>query len=740
MSSDDFELLVEPGYIPGGQSTGSLRVASGRLAACANMQDGVAGSGIGGEGAPAVAWGGADDADYPRVTGWVAVTDMDGKGGTLVPGFLQAAWWGGRLWLRYSKELSGGGGDAEAEEDAEAVYGAAGTMVDGVLRTREHERGPALLVVPMSERESWLKRDGQWRADVPWEVMALYGVHPSGAWYRWDEEDDTAYMEPEVRVTIWMVPIGRAICFMTTSSDKYYFSEKLAYLEPVAQRLKYSEFGRDYDATVDELTEKGPHMAFEAALLPWEAEKCEPWTGVSEADGWSLGSEADSMCCARFADGVPMQRRAAYYRPVSVCSRFHDSSSCGMYQATTGFTVLPGDPEAEFEDRLKDILGAPVESWLDALEYAMTKGLLGGDMVSLYETAQDYRFDPDSVEGLGLSAGYAAGYWVRSAEQWPPIAEPYRVTLRAEVETIGARPLYIVMAGTEVDNVLLTASMFAEDVIYCEGADIRDIPSGGGESFDSSGNWGPKEEDDDDDWVGPGPRPGPGDDEDPDDDDDPDTKIAVQIGYEKGDGVGFKQCSLVRRKGQLFWKLVLDGAFVMSALRRIPVPGSLTLKANGAQAGTSGRVVEMGLNRDGGNSASASGKQVNGTAALVFHGTNDVDAKMKELVCPFNYMVDLDVDVPDQVWYLSTTELSEPGSWVRRVRSNGQSCFDAKASEWYTFSVDADALRRAAADELARRMKARRVFAQAVSQSYDSVVRATLTGNVLAATAEAILS
>lgn len=723
MNNDDFEELVEPGFAEGSEYAGVLRVASGRLAACATVSDGLTGSGIGGEAAPAVAWGGADDADFSRVTGWVAVSDMDGMGGSLVPGYLLAAWWGGRLWLRYSTELPGGE-SADDEADAAAVYGDAGAMTDGVVRLRAHGRGPSLQVVPLSERESWLKRDGRWRVDVPWEVLAVYGVHPSG-----DLWDDGGNMRQEYRVTLWMVPVGRAVCFMATSSERYAVNGSLA---AVSERLRWSEFGRMYGET---LWKCGPHAAFEAALLPWEADGSEQWTGAE--DDWCYGFEADAMCCGRVADGAQMQRRAGYARPVSVCGRFHDSSLLGAFMAMLGWTVRP---------TIEDVFGFPAAGFGEVLERGLVTAPL--EPAGVYECAQNYRFDADSVEGLGMSYGYRAGFCVASEDVWPQAADLYRITLRAEIATAGGSTLHLRLAGTEADGVLLTASMFAEVLKGWTGTEPRPDSPGGGSGGGGENDFTPEDEkwkpddgtDDDeetDDWPGPGPRPNPDDDEDVDEDSNPENRPAVKIGYERGEG--FKSCSLVRRGGAYFWKLVLDGAAVSAALRNVEVPGSVTLKAGGSQQGTTATVY-MGLRKTGGASASVSGKNVTSTAVLAFRGDNMQDIERGAVKCEFELGFELDVDVHDKVWYLSTTELSSAGSWVRRSVSDGVSCFQARAQEWYKFSVDAAALKAAAVNELSGRLSRRRVSDSEESASYDSTVSATLSGNVLNSTASATLS
>lgn len=553
-----FELLVQPGFED--VASGKLRVASGRVTSHAVVADGVARVGLGDEVARP-AWGGADDPEYALVSGWVAVSDLDGAGGSVIPGVLCAAVWGGRLWLRYAESAPEAEADAP-EAEAGAVYGGAGSVVDGVVRLPENGRSPALYVVPMGARDGFLKREGRWRVDVPWEVLAVYSVHPGGArWSRAEGDAGFGYAD-DWRVTIWLVPVGRALCFVTTSSSRWV--DEAGSLAATAERMRFSEFGRGYGPGPAEGVSwsgyGGPHGAFWCALLPWEAEGSEPWRDEGAQD-WCQGFEVDAMRCGGVVDGLSCGRREVYARPVSVCGRFHDSSWCGMGRLAMGWTVPP--------ESLEEVLGEQVDSWLEALEVGLVHGPLG--LIGQLESAQDYRFDPDSVEGLGLCAGYSGGCYVAGAELWPPVAARFRVTMRMRVVAAGGSAVNVVLAGTEADGVLLTASLHAE-VFPGDGPDA---PDGPGVPDGPVGPVGPDEPDVPDN-PDPGdeeePRPGPWwpEPEVPEDPDDPDVDgvevLEDGFYYVQGNGLRVERSWVRSRPG---WRHVVH-------VYDVPVSGFVT--------------------------------------------------------------------------------------------------------------------------------------------------------------------
>ena len=243
-----------------------------------------------------------------------------------------------------------------------------------------------------------------------------------------------------------------------------------------------------------------------------------------------------------------------------------------------------------------------------------------------------------------------------------------------------------------------------------------------------------EDEEEEDDGGGGDDDGGGGGDGEGDEDLPPDAKVAVQIGYEAGDG--FSSCTLVRRAGGYFWKLELDPDFVRAAVQGLPVPATMTLAANGSQVGVKA-TVEMGL---GSTAATAGGTAATGTAQLVFHGTNAVDASTKTRTHRFNYSVSLALEVPKRTWYLSPRQLSTAGSWVKLVRSNGASNFNVQAQEWWIWHVDRERFRQAGVNQMKIELAKRGLSDSDSSSSADSTVTGTLSGTALAIRAEATLS
>lgn len=402
-------------------------------------------------GAPAyapLAWGSCESAVYGSVSGWVVVTDLDGAGGEHVPGRLLAAYWQGKVWLKLSKSgETPAAGDAGGEECCGAGYvgraGAAGLPQDAPGRAVL----PQVYLCPMEERERFLKTaDGRWRGDVWWEVLANYSYHPEkGDWVE-DPAGSGGWCWKNVyRVTVWAVACGNVLCFYTTRSWRD--TADLQALAPVAQRMKWSAWGVPYLTQGD-----GPFAPIYCALLPWEAEGTEP---VEDEDGVAvqaaaglLGTE-NFLGCAGMVPGLPAP--AAMAVPVSVCGRLHHSARYGLAELAIGWTVGPTVEEA-----------TGYASWSAAVRGFLLDEAVPINYTENYtETAQDYRFDPVSIEGKGVSFGYQAGRYTPGDKYCPAVAPPYELLAAERLESpYGA--LYLAMAGSTADGVLLTASCFAE--------------------------------------------------------------------------------------------------------------------------------------------------------------------------------------------------------------------------------------------------------------------------------------
>lgn len=437
---------------------------------------GVAGSGqatsrCGGSPAYApLAWGSCDAAEYGSVTGWVVVTDLDGDGGKDVPGRMLAAYWRGRIWLKLTTQTSAPPtGDAKDEPHGAVFLGRVG--VDGLV-TEASSRAvrPHVCLCPMGEREKWLKTEnGRWRGDLRWEVLANYGYHPEkGDLVQLPEGSGDWWWKNAYRVTVWVVACGNVLCFYTTRS--LYFTDDLKEAAPTADRLRWSAWGMPYVAGGGTSTSGGPFAPFWCALLPWEAEKSSPvqpvvQNGVMEA----LGPVGTENYLGRAGARPGLEATAAMSAPVSVCGRFHYGGLYGAGWLAVGWTEKVTVKEATGYD-----------SW-----QVCVRGFLVDHSVENghAETAQDYRFDPCSIEGQGVSLGYCAGWYTPGDEVWPAVAPRYAVLTEAQLESPYG-PLYLAVAGSQANGVLLTASCFAEPPFQTTGSD--DPPTSSGPSAEDS--------------------------------------------------------------------------------------------------------------------------------------------------------------------------------------------------------------------------------------------------------------
>lgn len=487
-------------------------------------------------GAPAyapLAWGSCEAAEYGSVSGWEVVTDLDGAGGEHVPGRLLAAYWQGKIWLRLSKDGEvPAAGDASGEECCGAGYvGCAGA--DGLPQDAPGRAVlPQVYLCPMEYREKFLKTaDGRWRGDVWWEVLANYSYHPEkGDFEEIPEGSGNYYWKNAYRVTIWAVACGNVLCFYTTRS--WYFTKGLQQPAPYAARLKWSAWGVPYEIYGEDnriaMEQSGsPFAPYWAALLPWEAEGVEPAVdkdGVPVQSATGLQGTENFLGRVGTVPGFPTP--AAMAAPVSVCGRFHYGQMYGAAWLAMGWTVAPTVEMA-----------TGYASWPEAV-----RGFLIDEAAAIdhSETAQDYRFDPASIEGKGVSFGYCMGWYTPGDEVWPAVAPPYEL-LTAEKLTSPYGMLYLAIAGTSADGVLLTASCFAEP---CEGMDDPDNPTPGPGPYPVPP--GPIPTPDPEPDPGPGPWYPPGGDDDDDEDDDDDdgggggTTLEDGYYYTAGAGVAIR--------------------------------------------------------------------------------------------------------------------------------------------------------------------------------------------------------
>ena len=488
-------------------------------------------------GAPAyapLAWGSMTAAEYDQVTGWQEVTDLDGAGGQYIAGRLMAAWWGGRIWLKLTTSAST---DDTADDAAEPSSGAGyvGTVSSCDLPTDAPGRAvlPQLYICPMDARENYLKTEqGVWRADVWWEVLANYSYHPEEGVFRPLESGGFAYKQA-IRVTIWAVSCGNVLAFYTSASPMYTESAAAA---PVAARLKYSAWGVPYEVTgynLDTLTaEGGPFSPFWCAQLPWELDGSAPALMddrlTQQPALGSLGTEN----YLGTADGIHAGHITppAIAAPVHICGRFHYGDPWGIAFRQV---IWPWEYGSAYGDMPSVSEFTGYDTWLDAVQGYMIDE---AEPQAHAESAQDYCFDPSSIEGKGVLMGYHLGWYTPGDTIWPPTAAPYEVLTAAELASPFGK-FYLAIGGTTADGVLLTASCFAEPRSGT-GADSSTEP---GPSPGSVPTPPTPDPDPPDPPPGPSPGPGPYNPPGPDDTDDPAPDAeCLEDGYYFTGGKGIK--------------------------------------------------------------------------------------------------------------------------------------------------------------------------------------------------------
>lgn len=420
-------------------------------------------------------WGSMDDDDYIAVSGWIVVSDLDGAQGTGVQGRLLAAYWGGRLWLQLAT-VNNVTGDNDSETDNVTGVGYIGEVGEfgELVETQGRAVRPQVLICPMTERDSYLKTpSGEWRGDLYWEVLANFCYSENGHVY--DQDAAGVWVPAQCwRVTIWMVPVDGMLCFYATRSP--YLTSDLRTYAPFANRLSRSAWGLPYEAAGYDLTglndNGGPWYGYYCALLPWEAEGAEP---VSLEDGACV--DAVGACGANGyvgdADDAPDTVPPAALHPgVQVCARDHYTGPWGLAYYNACYGVFWHENKRPTSN---DLYG--VDTWAEAVRQSLTG--TSGVLVDRQPT-QQFRFDAASIEGAGRMLGYTAGSVVPGDAVWPPNGPAYRMLTQSEITTPNGT-LYLGIAGTETDGVLLTASMYAEPVTWADPESTADAPEIGGQ-------------------------------------------------------------------------------------------------------------------------------------------------------------------------------------------------------------------------------------------------------------------
>ena len=642
---------------------------------------------------PRLVFGAMDDADRAKVPAWRQVDDLGG----LVP--LWAGEAAGKVFLHAGESAPAAGSpdDEELQCSPVAAVGLDGSVQGwnaGVPQLPYH-------VVPMAARERVLKNAaGEWRR-LNWEPLGSFDVFLGEEIFG---EENFAL----TRYTLWCVIVGSFVVLYTTRAG---LSDALM-ADGAPARWPFSVWGRmkrPLASNEDKKYGSDNHTQYHAdivmpagylrlAPLPWQV------SGGGELEAGDATEAAGGLAEGQFY-ALP---------PVSVVPRYlapHNETY--TFQALDEAYYAAGEAEGHFGFYGRITKEVAREATVEVVKNWAT---------------EHYCVDPVLHEVLGR-------WWPEGAQEgsltWTKPNE-FRLVFELHLDAgdVTHWDHWMGLMVAAAPSGLQMAASVCE--VYNWGAFLGDDTGGGGgggNDFDEEDD----EEEEDDDSGGGG---GGGDDDEDDDEEEtePDEKIAVQIGYEAGEG--FSSCTLVRKAGAYYWKLVLNPSYVQSAVKGLEVPATMTLAASGSQVGVQA-TVEMGL---GTTAASAGGTAATGTAQLVFHGTNAVDASTKTRTEQFNYSISLDLEVPERTWYLSPQKMSSAGSWVKLVRSNGASNFNVRAQVWYKWVVDREALRRAGVNQMKTELGKRRLSDSDSSTSADSTVTGTLSGTPLAIQAETTLS
>lgn len=645
---------------------------------------------------PRLVFGAMDDADRAKVPAWRQVDDLGG----LVP--LWAGEAAGKVFLHAGESAPAAGSpdDEELQCSPVAAVGLDGSVQGwnaGVPQLPYH-------VVPMAARERVLKNAaGEWRR-LDWEPLGSFDVFLGEEIFG---EEDFAL----TRHTLWCVIVGSFVVLYTTRAG---LSDALM-ADGAPARWPFSVWGRmkrplagdeDKKYGSDNHTQYCADIVMPAgylrlAPLPWQV------SGGGELEAGDATEAAGGLAEGQFYALPPVSVVPRYLAPHNELYTFHaldeayyEAGEAAGYFGSYGKITKEVAREATVE---------VVKNW----------------------ASEHYCVDPVLHEVLGR-------WWPEGAEEgtltWTKPNE-FRLVFELHLDAgdVTHWDHWMGLMVAAAPSGLQMAASVCE--VYNWGTFIEDDPGGGGGGGGGTGGddfeeGEDEEEEDDDDSGGGGGGGGDGDDEE---ETGPDEKISVQIGYEAGEG--FSSCTLVRKGGAYYWKLVLNPAYVQAAVKGLEVPATMTLAANGSQQGNIATVT-MSL---GESSGTASGTAASGTGALLFKGTQG-SSGVASRTHGFNYSVDLSLEVPAKTWYLSPQKMSSAGSWVKLVRSNGASNFNVRAQAWYTWKVNREAFRTAGVNQMKIELGKRSLSDADSSTSHDSTVTGTLSGTALAIQAEATLS
>lgn len=417
------------------------------------------------------AWGAENDPDRELVDNWQAVSTL----GSTVQGVLNAAIWGGRLWLKITPTAltPTGGGDWQPLTDTPLMQPIAEADESGFATANSRPVFPGWSICTMEDAESLLKTaGGQWRGDVEWCPLCsfqLYKADPAqGALPWW--------------VTVWLIVVGDTLVFYTTESERNGTGSDWRRFN------SYEQTGRE------DLTPAGWRVLdlyageASAALTPWQLDGTTPATDTGGDWAEALGTLGNLNALAEEYVGTP-----PLSPPLRLCSMAHCVAVDGVQWWSNnylrGWTVAPQPPFNVQGGRSN--MEWVREMW--EVGYIHVNWKPAGNDSTLNEThiyrqPWAYQHDPQAANGRGyyptgraLGWGYLGDIWVEDGApvlennrlsddlcteawvagdlNWGEWAAPLRTVCTWEADTAHGH-LCLVIGGTEINDTICTASCF----------------------------------------------------------------------------------------------------------------------------------------------------------------------------------------------------------------------------------------------------------------------------------------
>lgn len=418
------------------------------------------------------AWGAEDDPDRERVDNWTEVADL----GSVVPGVLNAAIWGGRLWLKITESAitpTESGGDWSELTETPMTQPLGAVDENGFPTSNSRPVFPGWSVCPKEDAESLLKTaGGQWRGDVEWCPLCSFQFY----------KDDPAVGASPWWVTVWLVVVGDTLVFYTTESERSGTGSDWRRFN------SYEQTGRE------ETTPAGWRVLdlyegeASTALTPWQQEDAEPATDAGEDWGEALGTLGNLNVLSADFDGVP-----PVSPPLRLCSMAHCVATDGVQWWSNnylrGWSVAPQPPfnvqggrsNMEWVQEMLEV-GYIHVNWKPAANDSTL------NETHIYRQPWAYQYDPQAANGRGyypegraLGWGYLGDIWVENGApvlennrlsddlcteawvagglNWGEWAEPLRTVCTWEADTAHGH-LCLIIGGTEINDTLCTDSCF----------------------------------------------------------------------------------------------------------------------------------------------------------------------------------------------------------------------------------------------------------------------------------------